>query len=81
MKKVTIKPKQQEIDWSKPQWVIGIEKTDVVILTTGTHGNKDFEGTALPCALYPNGHFAFNFTKSAFRLLTEEIQFTISNQD
>jgi hypothetical protein len=81
MKKVTITPKQQEIDWSKPQWVIGIEETDVVILTTGEHGRKDFKGTALPCNLYPNGHFSLNFTKSAFRLLTEEIQFTISNQD
>jgi predicted Abi (CAAX) family protease len=81
MKKVTITPKQQEIDWSKPQWVIGIEETEVVILTTGANGNINFEGTALPCALYPNGHFTFNFTKSAFHLLTEEIQFTISNQD
>jgi hypothetical protein len=81
MKKVTITPKQQEIDWSKPQWVQNIEMKDVIILTSGCFANGKFEGVALPCGLYPQGHFSCNFCQDMFIPLTEEIQFTISNQD
>jgi len=78
MKKVTITPKQQEIDWSKPQWV---QSGDRIVLTTGTHIKDDFVGTCLPCEFYPNGSYSEKWGKKFFRLLTEEIQFTISNQD
>jgi hypothetical protein len=83
MKKVTITPKQQEIDWSKPQWVQHNEIKDLIVLTTGTDCgfDSDFEGTAMPCNSYPKGDFNNEWTKSYFHLLTEEINFTISNQD
>lgn len=79
MKKVTITPK--EIDWSKPQWVQHKEIEDVIILTSGCFANGKFEGVALPCGLYPEGHFSCSFNKAMFKPLTEEITFTISNQD
>ena len=54
---------------------------DTIVLTNGEHTGNYFEGTALPCEECPKGEFCRKWNKQKFRLLTEEIQFTISNKD
>lgn len=83
MKKVTI-PKEKietEIDWDKPQWVQSIERPDKIVLTTINHAQESFSGTCMPCLDCPNGKFSHNWAKSAFRLLTDDIPFIISNKE
>ena len=80
MKKVTIQT-TSEIDWSKPQWVQSNTHPDLIVLTTGEDYDCSFGGTLLPCLITPNGFYSKTWQKSSFHLLTEDIQFTISNKD
>ena len=80
MKKVTIQT-TSEIDWSKPQWVQSNTHPDRIVLTTGEHCGNDFTGICMPCSRFPNGNYDKNWDKRSFHLLTEDIQFTISNKD
>jgi len=82
MLKLTIPQQAAEepIGWSKPQWVYR-EETGQVVLTTGSHYTTGFSGTCMPCKLYPRGQYTAIWDKSAFRPLTIDIPFTISNKD
>lgn len=80
MKKVEIN-QTETIYWSKPQWVQHINKPTLIVLTTGTHAQTLFQGTAMPCFDYPDGRFKADWPKEKFRPLVGEIQFTISNED
>lgn len=70
--KTTILNKElnEEIDWSKPQWVIS-EKSQV-IFTNGKFDDICFEGTCLPDNLYPNGNFSKIWGKEFFKLIPKE---------
>jgi hypothetical protein len=57
--------KNEEIDWSTPQWVI--LNPDIIVFTNGEHGDKLFEGTVLPCKDYPNGEFSKLWGKINFQ--------------
>ena len=80
MKKVTIPTEMQDVDWSKPQWVISSNPA-CVVLTNGAHDGDSFTGTCLPCSSCPNGEFAKDWTKSYYKPLTTDIPFTISNSN
>ena len=80
MKKVTIPTEMQGVDWSKPQWVISVDKQHV-ILTTGTHISGYFTGTCLPCNDRKNGLYSETWLKICFQPLTFDIPFTISNSN
>ena len=79
MKKVKI-PTNEGIDWSKKQWVINHE-TSQVVLTTGENSDSLFTGTCMPCSKYPNGDFDNQWRKCRFQHLTFDIPFTISNSN
>jgi len=82
MLKLTI-PQQaaeEQIDWSKPQWVCN-EAMGCVVITNGIHEGSFFEGAAMPCKAYPEGAIHNGWTKEYFRPLTIDIPFTISNKD
>ncbi len=76
MKKIYIE-KKDGIDWGKPQWVISGE---LVVLTTGSYNEHNFEGTCLPCEDYPCGRYG-GWNKEIFKPLTFNITFIISNED
>jgi hypothetical protein len=81
MKKVIIpKSPSAEIDWSKPQWVIG-PAGEVVLISGIDKSTGMFDGTVLPCDKYPNGDYRTDWIKSSFKLLTYDIPFTISNSE
>ena len=65
--KTTILNKEvnEEIDWSKPQWVIS--EDGIIILTSGRHSVDYFKGHCLPCNDYPNGEFSDTWNKSYFK--------------
>ena len=80
MKKVTI-PTNEGIDWSKKQWVQSIAYPDLIVLANGEIVGDNFTGTAMPCNRYPRGEYRTDWCKSAFKHLTSDIPFTISNSN
>jgi hypothetical protein len=60
----------EEIDWSKPQWVIS-EKGSI-IFTNGEHGSITFEGSVMPCKSYSNGGFRTDFMKNSFQPIPKD---------
>jgi hypothetical protein len=75
--KTTILNKEvnEEIDWSKPQWVVGTEENllDMVILTNGKHEDYEFQGVCLPCSKpYENGLFRKDFVKAYFQPIPKD---------
>lgn len=76
--KLPTEPKQPEINWDTPQWVIS---DDYVVLTTGSHDDDCFDGTCMPCVEIPKGDYDTYWNKSEFRRLDFDIPFTISNKE
>ena len=74
--KTTIVSKEvnEEIDWSKPQWVMS--KKGTIVFTNGLNGFnelEDFQGTALPCfPESPNGEFCKIWSKSKFKPIPKD---------
>lgn len=74
--KTKIKNKEQQINWNKPQLVIG--KSGRIILTNGKYTENVFEGIVLSSPfLNDTMYFNKSFCKSAFKLFDGEI--TLSN--
>ena len=72
--KTTILNKEvnEEIDWSKPQWVID-ETDELVLFTNGKHSEDDFEGTCLPYkGRYEIGVFSKTWSKVYFKPIPKE---------
>lgn len=60
----------EDIDWSKPQWVIN---NRLIVFTNGEHNNNTFEGTSLPSDnSYPSGLSSKGWYKSYFKPIPEE---------
>ena len=81
MKKVTIPKQENQIDWSKPQWVQYKKDPTLLVLTTGKHDGNDFIGTAMPCEKHQYGKHSDRWSKEVFEPLTTDIPFTISNSN
>lgn len=81
MKKVKISTDENEIDWSKPQWLIHEKSPLLIVLSHGVLFGDNFRGTALPCESYPDGLFATDWEKIEFKPLTYSINFEISNNE
>lgn len=72
--KTTILNKEvnEEIDWSKPQWVVD-KDDELLVFTNGTHDGSDFEGIALPCIPdYPTGKVFSYWSKVLFKPIPKE---------
>lgn len=81
MKHLKQQPTQeQEIDWSKPMWVIDKVQSRIV-LTTGSHNEDRFIGTCLPDEDFPFGEYSDRWLKLCFKPLTGTIMFPISNDN
>ena len=71
-------PINEEIDWSKPQWMYN-KKHNILVLSTGVHGGGCFIGAALPCEKYKDGEFSAMWDKSDFKPLKHTLTIEISN--
>lgn len=62
--------KEQEIDWSTPQWVES--ESGIIVSTNGTHSINCFEGTKLPCNGIGLCEFATDWIKESFKPIPKE---------
>jgi hypothetical protein len=72
--KTTILNKEvnEEIDWSKPQWVVSIDSEKVIVFTNGQHTGNCFTGICLPSNYRKNGEFKSDFYKSIFQPIPKD---------
>lgn len=78
MRKIHIK--QDDINWDEPMWVVNIAHRGVC-LTTGFHTGESFQGTILPCEIWPNGETRNDWDKRQFIPLKGSHKIKISNKD
>lgn len=71
--KTTILNKEvnEEIDWSKPQWVVAKDSNEIVV-TSGSSEKHTFIGYCLPCSKYLNGHQSKYFDKKCFQPIPKD---------
>jgi hypothetical protein len=72
--KTTILNKEvnEEIDWSKPQWVTS--KMGHIVFTNGKcdNYNDSFEGTCIPCDKILEGEFFQSWDKKSFQPIPKD---------
>lgn len=70
--KTTILNKEvnEDIDWSKPQWVIS--EDEEIVFTNGKHSGNSFSGCCLPCDSFKNGYFMEDWNKEFFKPIPAE---------
>lgn len=73
------KKKENEIDWSIPQWVID-DSLEFIILTNGNSNENCFSGISLPNNMYKQGENSNSWSKSHFQPIPKEgLQILIKN--
>lgn len=60
---------EKPTDWSKPQWVI---YRNILVFTNGIYKGDLFEGTAIPCEMYPYGETSDEWSKLHFKPIPQE---------
>lgn len=68
-----------EPNWSEPRYYQLISSSTVIVISTGKHNEDSFEGMALPCQRYPKGSFNKCWMKDSFEILTDDVNYVISN--